>query len=345
MIPGELIPAETKALSATANLPAMIERVADNILDKAKSITIATDEDYIKAGAFGTQAGIEFDRLEAERVKMKAPFLSGGKGVDDHYRLALATLDKAVKQVKSYMSAYNEKKRLAAVAEQRRLDDQRAAAAAEAKKREDEALAKIREEEQARLRAAEAAAAEDRKKREAAEAETRRANEERQAVEAQAAGDRASAELFRQRAAKAEEERNTATANAATERQKAIDARRAQLKAERETAAAVQTMDTAVAAASVATATALAKPETRVAGANDRITIVWKWRLKLPEGADVQSMIEDACINAAWLRLDEEKIQAMLNKVKDKKLAEALLGPSFEVFNEEQLALKKGSKS
>lgn len=331
------------ALSATVKLPALIERAADSILTKAQSITIATDEDYVKASAFGVSAKLEFDRLEAERVEMKEDFLRGGKKVDDHYRLPLATLKKAFEQVKTYMLAYNEKKRLAAAAEQKRIDDARAKAAAEAKRLEEEALAKIRAEEKARLDAAEAAAAEERKKREAAEADARKADEERQAAEARAAGDRAAAEAADKRAAQADADAQKSREDAANERLRAIEAKRAQLRAERETATAVESMDTANAAASQAAAVVAAP--VRVAGANDRISITWKWRLKLPEGADVQTLIEDALINASWLKLDEEKIQAMLNKVKDKKLAEQLLGPSFEVYSEESIALKKGSKS
>lgn len=335
----------TQELSANAKLPTLIERATDALLVKAKGMTIATDEDYLKAGEFGLAAKAERERLEAERVEMKEDFLRGGQKVDAHYRGPLATLDTAIKQVKAYMTAYNEKKRIAAAAAQKVLDDQRAAAAAEAKKREDEALAKIRAEEQARLAAAEAKAAEERAKREQAEAQARKADEERQAAEARAAGDRAAAEAADRRAKDAEAQAEQAKQDAKMEREKAIEAKRLELKAQRETEAAVQTMDTAVAAASAATVTALAKSDYRVAGANDRITILWKWRLKLPEGGDVQSMIEDALIHASWLKLDEEKIQACLNKVKDKKLAQQLLGPSFEIWTEESIALKKGSKT
>lgn len=334
-----------KELSASAKLPTLIERATEALLVKAKGMTIATDEDYIKAGEFGLAAKAERERLEAERVDMKEDFLRGGQKVDAHYRGPLATLDTAIKQVKAYMTAYNEKKRIAAAAAQKVLDDQRAAAAAEAKRLEEAALEKIRAEELARVAAAEAQAEEERKKREAAEADARRADEERQAAEARAAGDRVAAEAADQRARNATAEADEARNVAAQERERAIEAKRQQLRAERETAAAVKTMETATAAASAATATALAKTETRVAGANDRITILWKWRLKLPEGGDVQSMIEDARIHASWLMLDEEKIQACLNRVKDKKLAQQLLGPSFEIWTEESIALKKGSKT
>lgn len=346
MIPGEMMGlalGETKDLTAAAKLPAMIDRAANAILDKAKSITISTDQDYIAAGEFGVAAKAELDNMEAERVKMKAPFLAGGKGVDDHYRLALGTLEKAIAQVKSYMGAYNEKKRIAAAAEAKRIAADQEAKRVEAKRLEDEALARVREEEQARVRAAEAKASEERARREEAEAETRRAVAERQAAEASAAGDRASAAMFEQRAADSAAQAEQAKQDAATERQKAIDAKRAQLKAERETAQAVATVETANQA--VADATRATPGTARVAGANDRITLKWRWKLLLPEGADVQSMIEDARIHASWLKVDEEKIDAMLNKVKDKKLALKLLGPSFEVWTEEQIALKKGSKT
>lgn len=319
-------------LSAKAKLPGLIERATEAILVKAQSITIATDEDYIKAGEFGSSAKQELDRLEAERVERKEDFLRGGKRVDDHYRLPLATLKKAIDQVKTYMGAYNEKKRIAAAAEQKRLDDARKAKAAEAKRLEDEALAKIREEEQARLRAAEAKAAEERSRREAAEAETRRAVEAQQAADARAAGDRIAADAADKRAAKAEEDAKTANADAANERAKALEAKRAELRAQRETASAVQSMDAANAVASQA-ATTVAAPA-RVAGANDRITVKWKWRVKVGHALKIPDR---------YLIPDEAKIQGDVDRLKEH--AQEVLGDWIEVYSEEAIALKKGSKT
>lgn len=316
-------------LSAAAKLPGLIERATEAILTKAKSITIATDEDYVKAGEFGAEAKRDLERVEAERVEMKQDFLRGGKRVDDHYRAPLANLTKAIEQVKAYMGVYNAEKRRLAAIEQKRIDDERAARAAEAKRLEDAALAKIREEEQARLRAAEAQAEEERKRREAAEAETRRAVEAQQAADARAAGDRVAAEAADKRAAQAEEEAKSAQADAATERAKALEAKRAELRAKRETAAAVQSMDTANAAA---TAAIVPAATARVAGANDRITVKWKFR-----------NVAVSRIPTRYLTLDKELLQMDIDRMKDS--AQGILGDWVEVYSEEAIALKKGSKT
>lgn len=324
------LPQESGQLEATAKLPTMIEAVSGGLLARAKSIAVISDGGYVEASKFGVMVKTEMEKLEAERVDLKAPFLVGGKRIDDYFRGPIAALASAIELTKKAMTDYNAEKRRLAAIEQKRLDDEKTAREAEAKKLADEAAAKIRAEEKARLDAAEAIAKEERAKREAAEAEARQAAEALKAAEARAAGDRQTAEAADARAKTAEAEADAAKADAAAERRKAVDAKLAQLKAAKATQAALATMDTAQAAADVPVQQVATT--TKVAGVATRL--VWKWRTK-PD-FDLQAAIEDVVVPLHYVRLDDEKIDATVARLKD--MAQESL-PWLEIYSEESLAL------
>lgn len=326
----EVATQEAGDLTATAVLPSMIEAATSHLLARAKSIAVISDEGYVAASKFGTDVKAEMDKLEAERVSLKNPFLVGGKRIDDYFRGPIATLASAIELTKKAMTDYNAEKRRLAAIEQKRLDDEKTAKEAAAKKLADEAAAKIRAEERARLDAAEAIAKEERSKREAAEAEARQAAEALKAAEARAAGDRAAAEAADKRAADAKQQTDVATADAAEQRKKAYDAKMAQLRAEKATKSAISTMDTAQAEADKPVQQVASS--TKVSGVATRT--VWKWRTK-PD-FDLQAAIEDVVVPLHYVRLDDEKIDATVARLKD--MAQESLH-WLEIYSEESLAL------
>lgn len=266
------------ALTVVVTLPTLLEHGANVLVQRAKSIVIATDQDYVQAGDFAREVKARWDATEAERVKLKAPALEMGKTVDNHFRGPLAMLDSAFKETKRLMGVYDTKKRQEQEAEERRLTEERRKATLEAEAREREAQKRMQAEEEARREAQRAADAEARRRVEAAEAEARGAREDAK----------------------------RALAEAAAEREKAIEARRAQLRAEAQTREAVISMEEGTKAAGEATAAALAVRKEPVKAEGVARRTVWRFRLK-----NIDS------IPRRYLKLDEEKLQRDIDRMKD----------------------------
>lgn len=315
---------QTKNMTASVKLDSLIEEAANALKLKAQSIAITSDADYIVASDFGSTIKTRFDQTEAERVKLKAPFLNGCNAIDMHYRAPLKTLTDALAAVKTRMLAWDaEKKRLAVLEAARQAEIVRQAQA-EAKRKEEEALAVIREQErvqreanEAEIKRANAATAE-------AEAKARTAEAAKLAAEAQASGDRARADAAEQAQRDAQANEEKAKADAAFERQKAIDAKRAQLKAERETQTAVQALDTANEAASRAAQVTTEPVMTHVAG--NRRKVVWSFEV-----------VEGKEIPRKYLKLDDAAVAEVVQRYKEG--AQEFLGDWIKISSRETLAI------
>jgi hypothetical protein len=318
-------------LVARADLSVVTVGVAQAhaVMQRVISITIASDADYSLAATFASDISAMSKSLDKDRVALKADFLAGCKRIDGYFKTPIDTLDTAFKRVKKVMVAYDDSKRLAREAEERRLTDQRGAAALEAKRLEEAAAQRIRAEEDARREARAAVDAEARRKVEAAEANARAAREAQAAAEATARGDKAAAFAANARAAQAEVDAAVAKTQAAADREAAIEARRKQLKAEAATKAAVETMEAGNQAASVATAAALEGPKELATVGGVARKRVWKFRMKVPLD---QVPIRYHC-------LDSDTVQAVVDRLKD--LASDTLGEWFEVTFEDVLAVGK----
>lgn len=319
-----VVPDTGKELTAAVKLDSMIGEASTAIKTRAQLIVIASDADYVTASEFGSEIKSWFDNMEKERVKLKAPFLSGCNGIDFHYRAPLATLAAALNVVKERMNAWDQEKRRLVDLERKRQEEALRLAQEEAKRQEEAALAVLRAQEQAQRKAAEAEAARQRAAREEAEAKARSEAAARAAADAQASGDRSRAEAAEQAQRDAEAREQEAIREAAQERQRAIDAKRAQLRAERETQAAVEAMDSAKEAATAAAQTTVEPTLTHVAG-NRRRTI---WSATVKPGAEIPRK---------YLKLDEEALDAVVQRFKED--AQEFLGDWVIVSSKETLAI------
>lgn len=320
-------------LEAKATLPTASEADANRVLARASGLTIDSDEDYVIAADFANDCKSAGEAEDATRVKLKKKFLDGCRDIDEYFRGPIALYDKAFKAVKAHMNAYDARKAEAARVEQQRKDAERRAAEAEQQRLEQETANRIAAEQEARRQAQATADAEARARTEAAEAEARRQTALREAAEAKSRDDHAAANAANQRAIIAEDNARQATERAKTEREAAIEARRKQLKAEAQTAAAVQTMDAGAQAVTQATAAALEERAAPVKVSGVARKTLWKWKLK--DGAKL------ADVPRKLLIIDKEYVQSVVDKVKDKGLAEELLGSCFEVWSEADLAVGK----
>lgn len=265
-------------LTVMVKLPTLLEEGAVALLNRAKSVTILTDADYVSAADFVREIRTRWESTEAERKKLKDPALDLGRAIDNHFRRPLSILADAATYTKLVMGAYDTKKREEAEAEERRLTEERRRATLEAEAREREAQKRMQAEEEARREAQRAADAEARRRVEAAEAEARGAREDAK----------------------------RALAEAAAEREKAIEARRAQLRAEAQTREAVISMEEGTKAAGEATAAALSVRKEPVKAEGVARRVIWRFRLK-----DIDS------IPRRYLKLDEEKLQRDIDRMKD----------------------------
>jgi hypothetical protein len=310
---------ELAPLQAQASLPTDSERLAGAALAKANSMSIATDADYETAAGFANDIRAMQARLDAERISLKADFLLGCQKIDGYFRGPIAACESAFKAVKGAMIAYDDRKKREREAEEARQREER-------RKAEAEAQARVRAEEEARREAQRTADLEARAKLEAAEADARREREARLQAEARQRGDAEELEKANKRAAEAEADAKRARDQALADREAAIEARRRQNKAEAQTAAAT-------AAVGKAAETVAADP-VKVSGVARKT--VWKWRLK--QGADLQAMIQDNIIPVHYLKLDADKIDATVERLKD--LAQNTL-PWLEIYSESELAIGK----
>jgi flagellar biosynthesis GTPase FlhF len=320
-------------IAAKVELPSGSEMTAQKVLTRASGIKIDTDADYIAAADFANECKGMLEKEDADRVELKKDFLAGCRRIDAYFRNPINLYDQAFKTVKSAMLAYDERKRKAAEAEQRRLAEVRRQEELEQQRREAEAQRRIRAEEQARREAQERADAEQRARTEAAEAEARKEREARLAAEAKARGDQEAAEAANRRAAAAEAEAKKANEQARLDREAAIEARRKQLRAERESQTAIATADAGADAVTAATTAALNvdMAATKVSGVARRMS--WRWKLR--EGKQL------ADVPRKFLILDTDYIQSVCDKVKNKEDAEKLLDGFFEVWSEAELAVGK----
>ncbi len=314
-----LITDEGGPLEARGLLRAGLRETARKILDAAKTVSIHADDGYEAAARFCSDTSAVIKDFEADRVKTKAPFLAVTQGIDAYYGEAIRVAGEAVRIVKDCMLDYDARKKREREAEERLK-------VAERRRLEDEARTRLQAEEEARRQAQEAADKEARAKLEAAQAAERREREARLAAEAKSRGDAAAAEAAEKRAQLAEAQANQAKAQAQADRAAAIEARRKMLRAEAAT-------NTAVEASTQIPPTAPAEP-VKVSGVARKT--IWKWRLR--EGK-VQNDVP-----RQWLILDAAAIQAVIEKLKDKALAETLLGDCFEVYSEQDLSIGKGKK-
>lgn len=302
---------EKTGLTAAAALPSGIQREAQELLDRAKSVAIVDDAGYIQAKDFIDDIKAQEARLDADRVLLKAPFLAGTRRIDGYFGNPIKLCREAVDTVKRAMLHYDHKKRIEREEAERK-------AAEERRRLELAAQARAKAEREAAEAAERARLAEERQRREAAEAEARRAREAQEAAEAAARGDREAAAAADARAKQAEREATAAKEQARLDREKAIEARRLQLRAEREAAAA---QDEAEKPREVA-------PEpVKVAGVSRKVA--WKWRL-----------VPNVAVPSAYLAPDEAKITAAVERLKD--LAQETLGGWIEVYSEDSLAVGKG---
>jgi hypothetical protein len=320
-------------IAAKVDLPSGSEMTAQKVLTRATGIKIDTDADYIAAQDLASECKRLGEKEDADRVELKKDFLAGCRRIDAYFRNPIALYEQAFKAVKAAMLAYDERKRKAAEAEQRRLAEVRRQEEEAQRRREAEAQRLAQAEEEARREAQAKADAEQRARTEAAEAEARKEREARLAAEAKARGDQEAAEAANRRAAAAEAEAKKANETARQDREAAIEARRKQLRAERETQTAVASVQTGAEEVMAAASAAFAHPKEldKVAGVSRRT--IWKWKLREGKG------LND--VPRKWLMLDAVSIQGIIEKVKDKGIAEELLGGCFEVYTEQDLAVGK----
>jgi hypothetical protein len=320
-------------IAAKVDLPSGSEMTAQKVLTRASGIKIDTDADYVAAADFANECKGMLEKEDADRVELKKDFLAGCRRIDAYFRNPINLYDQAFKTVKAAMLVYDERKRKAAEAEQRRLAEVRRQEELEQQRRERAVQERIQAEERARREAQERADAEQRARTEAAEAEARKEREARLAAEAKARGDQEAAEAANRRAAAAEADAKKANEQARLDREAAIEARRQQLRAERESQTAIASADAGADAVTAATSAALAPPKEldKVAGVARKT--VWRWRLRAGKAL--------ADIPRKWLILDAAAVQALVDKLKDKGLAEELLGDCFEVYSEAELSVGK----
>lgn len=301
----------SEALSAIAQLPPDVVAEGSNLVARAKSVTILSDGDYVKAVEFINYVkGVE-KRLDEDRVRLKAPFLAGTRQIDSYFAGPIGACVTAVKEVKTVMLAYDDRKR-------KEAEELARQAAAEQRRLAQEAQARAAAEAEARRQAQEAALAQERAARESAEASERAERARREAAEAQAAGVARGKEEAEARAKAAEEDAARAKAQAAQDREAAIEARRKQLRAEAQ----------AQQAAEAAQAPVEAAPEPVKAAGVARKT-VWKYRIKS------RTNVPDS-----YLMPDEAKIQEVVDRLKD--MAQESLGDWIEVYSEQVLAVGRG---
>jgi chemotaxis protein histidine kinase CheA len=324
--------ADDTGLMASATLPSDIQAVAERVYRQAVAVRIESDADYSAAAELAADISQSIKSIDADRVKLKAPFLAGTRQIDDYFRGPIARREEAIRTIKGAMLDWDEAKRREAEAERQRLQAEERAREAEARRKEKEAQERLRAEETARRQAAEAAQAQERAKREAAEAEAWRARQAAAAAEAAARGDQAAAKAAEARAKQAEIDAKNAKKQAEIDREAAIEARRKQLAAERETAAAAEAAAQAQTAAQEATTAAVAGPAAlaKVDGVSRRR--VWKFRLKAPLDK----------VPMRYHCLDTDKVQEVVDRLKD--LAAETLGDCFEVYFEDELAVGRGRK-
>jgi DNA repair exonuclease SbcCD ATPase subunit len=303
----------SESLKAAAELPAAIVSQGSALLERAKSVVIQSDDDYVSAANFVNDIKATEKRIDEDRVRLKAPFLAGVRQIDDYFRAPLAACAEAVKSIKRTMLAYDERKR-------REREEAERQAAAERRRLEEEAQAKARAEEQARQAAERARLAEETRRREAAEAEARRAREAEEAANAKARGDQEAAEAAERRAKQAEEDAAKAREQSRIDREAAIAAKRQQLAAERAHAQAQE---------EAAKPIAVTPEPPKVAGVARKR--VWKYRI-----------VKRLAVPDSYLIPDEAKIQAAVDRLKD--MAQEALGDWIEVYSEEALAVGKVRK-
>ena len=323
---------DNTGLMASATLPSDIQAVAERVYRQAVAVKIQSDADYSAAAKLAADISQSIKSIDADRVRLKAPFLAGTRQIDDYFRGPIGRREEAIRAIKGAMLDWDEQKRREAEAERQRLAAEERAREVEARRKEKEAQERLRAEETARRQAAEAAEAQERAKREAAEAEARRARQAQEAAEAKARGDQEAAQAAEARAKQAEVEAENAKRQAAADREAAIEARRKQLAAERQTQEAAEAAAKASEAAREATTAAAAGPAglAKVDGVARRR--VWKFRLKVPLDKVPQR----------YLCLDTDKVQDVVDRLKE--LAAETLGDCFEVYYEDELAVGKGRR-
>lgn len=125
------IPAEVEAEAAEARV----------VEANSRTIVVTTNEEYERAGAYLLSIKQQEKAMEDQRVRLKAPILAAGKGIDDFFRGPANLLKSAIQNVDRAMGGYRDKLRKEREAEERRVRDAQAAA----QRKADEEAAKLRE--------------------------------------------------------------------------------------------------------------------------------------------------------------------------------------------------------